>query len=168
MKTRIFRVKVLAVVLFCMFGCTASVMASDLSKYYHNDEVVDGKLSTRYIYTESNLLLTPKFRYEYSYNADGKTDAMRVSEWDSYKKVWKLSKKFLYSYNGDTVTIELQKCMSNGKSCPVSKYAYTPESDGTTLQNSEMYCWNESRKAWELSDDCSGIDSCLLASRIAN
>ena len=51
MKTRIFRVKVLAVVLFCMFGCTASVMASDLSKYYHNDEVVDGKLSTRYIYT---------------------------------------------------------------------------------------------------------------------
>ena len=166
MKTRIFRVKVMAVALICMFGCTASAMASDLDKFYHNDEVVDGRLSTRYIYTESNQLLTPKFRYEYSYNACGKTDTMRVSEWDSYKKDWKLSKKFLYSYDGSTVTIELQKCMRNGKSCPVSKYAYTTENDGKTLQNSEMFCWNESKKAWEPSDDCSGLNYCLLASRM--
>jgi len=97
MKTKVLTGSILLCMLLmiCSFDATA---VSD-KNYIHDTKMENNKIVSKVIYMEMNGYLAKRFKYEFSYNDEGKVSGKEGFRWDSKRNSWEPCYKIKYEYN---------------------------------------------------------------------
>ena len=68
------------------------------SEYFYNADIVNGIVTTMYVYDSSDTVLTPKFSYDFKYDAEGRLIEKTVNRWDKWNQQYKPSTRLEMTY----------------------------------------------------------------------
>ncbi|MDR2147012.1 MAG: DUF3836 domain-containing protein, partial [Tannerella sp.] len=102
-------------------------------KFYSNNSGVKELASSREVYEmdAAGKYLIPRYRYEFTYDAQNRVVEKRISQWNAWDRQWNSLQKLNYTYESETLTIELSYWNSEKESFnEVSEKAVYGVSDG--------------------------------------
>ena len=113
MKTSILSKSIL--VLAVMFLCNLAMSAASPREYMYDTKEENGKVISKVIFLNDNGLLSKEFKYEFSYNENGKVSEKTAYRWNESKETWVPYYQTIYTYNVETGEINTTYGMWNQK-----------------------------------------------------
>ena len=113
MKTSILSKSIL--VLAVMFLCNLAMSAASPREYMYDTKEENGKVISKVIFLNDNGLLSKEFKYEFSYNENGKVSEKTAYRWNESKETWIPYYQTIYTYNVETGEINTTYGMWNQK-----------------------------------------------------
>lgn len=105
MKRSFLRVIMVAVVLSMAALNGINLLASNTEDYIKNDVVVNGLVTERIIYVNSEGMLNRHIHYIYSYNTGNQMTCKKAEKWDSVSEEWKPYFQLEMAYENDEVVV---------------------------------------------------------------
>ena len=102
-------------VLAVMFLCNLAMSAASPREYMYDTKEENGKVISKVIFLNDNGLLSKEFKYEFSYNEDGKVSEKKAYRWNKGKETWVPYYQTIYTYNVETGEINTTYGMWNQK-----------------------------------------------------
>lgn len=113
MKTSVLSKSIL--VLAVMFLCNLAMSAASPREYMYDTKEENGKVISKVIFLNDNGLLSKEFKYEFSYNENGKVSEKTAYRWNESKETWVPYYQTIYTYNVETGEINTTYGMWNQK-----------------------------------------------------
>ena len=113
MKTSVLSKSIL--VLAVMFLCNLAMSAASPREYMYDTKEENGKVISKVIFLNDNGLLSKEFKYEFSYNENGKVSEKTAYRWNESKETWIPYYQTIYTYNVETGEINTTYGMWNQK-----------------------------------------------------
>ena len=89
-------------VLAVMFLCNLAMSAALPREYMYDTKEENGKVISKVIFLNDNGLLSKEFKYEFSYNENGKVSEKTAYRWNESKETWVPYYQTIYTYNVET------------------------------------------------------------------
>ncbi len=89
-------------VLAVMFLCNLAMSAASPREYMYDTKEENGKVISKVIFLNDNGLLSKEFKYEFSYNENGKVSEKTAYRWNESKETWVPYYQTIYTYNVET------------------------------------------------------------------
>ena len=102
-------------VLAVMFLCNLAMSAASPREYMYDTKEENGKVISKVIFLNDNGLLSKEFKYEFSYNENGKVSEKTAYRWTESKETWVPYYQTIYTYNVETGEINTTYGMWNQK-----------------------------------------------------
>ncbi|MBC8601406.1 DUF3836 domain-containing protein [Parabacteroides acidifaciens] len=102
-------------VLAVMFLCNLAMSAASPREYMYDTKEENGKVISKVIFLNDNGLLSKEFKYEFSYNENGKVSEKTAYRWNESKETWVPYYQTIYTYNVETGEINTTYGMWNQK-----------------------------------------------------
>ncbi len=102
-------------VLAVMFLCNLAMSAASPREYMYDTKEENGKVISKVIFLNDNGLLSKEFKYEFSYNENGKVSEKTAYRWNESKETWIPYYQTIYTYNVETGEINTTYGMWNQK-----------------------------------------------------
>ena len=102
-------------VLAVMFLCNLAMSAASPREYMYDTKEENGKVISKVIFLNDNGLLSKEFKYEFSYNENGKVSEKTAYRWNASKETWVPYYQTIYTYNVETGEINTTYGMWNQK-----------------------------------------------------
>ena len=102
-------------VLAVMFLCNLAMSAASPREYMYDTKEENGKIVSKVIFLNDNGLLSKEFKYEFSYNENGKVSEKTAYRWNESKETWVPYYQTIYTYNVETGEINTTYGMWNQK-----------------------------------------------------
>ena len=133
--------------------CLLFVSSSAVNAQKSTSFVYDKNKETVFLYDSVSCVLTPRFRYEYSYSEDGQTTNKKTFCWDASTEQWIPCTFFAMTVIGENQVHEFARWDKQKMSFSRDrqKAVYYKEA-GTDASNYISFRWNEKSSKWEVRD----------------
>lgn len=141
---------VVSISMVAMFVCSCAANAQVSSSKF----IYDKKENAETVFTldQTGKFLTPKVKYEFSENENGKTKVAYL--WNAETKEWTPAYQMVYSENQNSSIIEYAAWnkQTNTYSLNSQKAVYNKDSEKELLSY-VFYKWNPSASSWEMDQN---------------
>lgn len=141
---------VVSISMVAMFVCSCAANAQVSSSKF----IYDKKENAETVFTldQTGKFLTPKVKYEFSENENGKTKVAYL--WNTETKEWAPAYQIVYSENQNSLMIEYAAWnkQTNTYSLNSQKAVYNKDSEKELLSY-VFYKWNPSASSWEMDQN---------------
>lgn len=138
---------VVSISMLALFVCSAAVDAQTSSKFVYDKSE---NAETVYTLDESGKYLTPKLKYEYNKDAQGKTGSKKAYRWNANESKWTPYYLISMTESGNNSIVEYAAWDSKTQEFSLNsqKAVYSRGFENDILSY-VLYKWNPSEESWE-------------------
>ena len=104
------------IVIVISFVCCMTINAISPREYMYDTKEENGKITSKVAFLNDNGLLNKEFKYEFSYNTNGKVSEKKVYRWNGNSDEWKPYYQSTFTYDEANGEINTKYGMWNEKS----------------------------------------------------
>jgi hypothetical protein len=89
-------------ILFLIFVCSMSLSALSPKNYLYDTKEENGKVVSKTIFLQNDGLLDKQWKYDFTYNEEGKVAEKTACRWNAGKEAWEPFYRIAYQYEKET------------------------------------------------------------------